>query len=1134
MPTTLLLSLLIATTVTGATAAENALSLDTIGGVEIRLTPSDPAAEAQLASYLKRYIGIPASESVAIEAQARLLSLPHYERASCRLQAQEQFSQLRCSLSQAPLVGRIRFEGLPPQVLEGDLRRRLFVRVGDPLGAGQSDVRGRLQRQRERLEQHLQRIGYYDAKVRIETPRIGTGHLVELRILIAEGRFLYVGDVTVEGHAIVPPKEIERAFRYMCLGGDGWLTLLETGRMDCFTRARLQTVTQTMEREFQRRGYPDARLRVSAMRHPPSATNARCSSPGILAERQAKPATTEADAFGDCVSIHVKIEAGLREERWLSLATEEPSFAVKLGTQEFNLGDWLSDVAQRGDLRQGVSRALQIAANLPLSAASDTEISAKGLSATAERKEGMFLAVAPIDAAKEWIENQLAETGYPAAVVEVIVEALGQETPPVQRVTFRVQPGSPTAIREIRFFGNRAFSAETLQNRLEMLRPRSLRHAGFFTASQLEVERRSLETFYESNGYPDAQVRARTEQHLDEIIVFFSMEEGPRYQVSELRIQGGEPGLIPSFLPLLAHCRGGRAAQEHRAPITVGDCQGAPLQPKALDSDAASITKVYASRGYPYIEAKVSLAPEWTPDGAVLLVELTHTPNRSVMDAPQPNLVPSRATLGEIFIVGNHRTSPDAILRESDLPQSGELLTPMKVAQSIGRLRRTGLFSRVDYRYLGKDLGDDELALLLLLEERPAGSIDFAASFSTQDLMELSAEWRDRNLWGRMLDAAAQAELGLFIGRRSNLEIRLEWPRILGTDLGLQVHPRAVYSDHPTIRVASAPSTSGPVAGLDAYQAVTRRRIFSAGVKVGMEWSPQFSALAGMQGGLDYELHTAWDDPNAGRIPLFDQHTYGGWAVSLPSEQAVRSLDGLVELFQQEPTRIATLGPRFRVHRVVNPLDPSGGWAMDGAIVVAHPVIGASQPSLLLHSGARWYKSLHADLVLALHGNVWGGVTEVEAGSRSPLLQPGLISLGGDRTVRGYSYDAPFGVPLLAAQVAAGERTGVIPLLGSVTNAEVRWTAVRGLFLGDLKFAGFIDAGFVTDDAGLPWTSSWQPWLSPGQSLQALLDATPQRVGVGVGGGVRYVMPIGPLALDIAFSPLTLRPQVHLQFGYSF
>lgn len=1134
MFTTPLLPLVLAAASTGTVAPATGIPHRPITSVEIRLTPPDEMEEAQLESLLKRYRGVQVSEKVAKEATVRLGALPQYEQPHCRVQAREEVDELRCSLAKAPLIGRIRFEGLPAQLLEGDLRRRLFMRVGDPLAAGQGDTRGRLRRQRERLEQHLQRLGYYDAKVQIETPRIGKTQLTELLIRITEGRFLQVDDVYVEGDTIIPTKEIETAFRYMCIGGDGWLTFLETGRLDCFTRGRLRAVTERLENEMQRRGYPEAHLRVGVDRRRRSETRASCHSTDIRRQDRNPGTPTETDPLSKCVTLHVKVEPGPRSERWLMLSTEDPTTATSLGVREFSLGDWLHDIFRRGAARQTVGRAIQIAAGLPLGVASDTELSAKGLSTAAERREGTLLSVAPVEEATAWLERRVAESGYPAAAIEVVDEYFPDETPPVQRTTLRVHPGAPSAIREIRFLGNRSFTAPTLQEELTMLRPRSLRHSGFLSMDQLAVERRELEAFYESHGYLDVHVQARTERYQDDLVIVFYIDEGKRYQVDTLRFRGGAVGLIPSILPSLTHCRGGSAAMEGRTPITISDCHGSPLQPKALERDAEAIMKVYASRGYPYIKAEVTLAPEWNEDGAVLLIDIVDSRMRSGEQDLKASPLPRPVRLGEIFLVGNHRTSRAAILRESDLPNPGEYLTPTRVAQSIGRLRRTGLFSRVDYRYLGKDMGDEELALLLQLEERPVGIVDFAASFSTQDLMELSAEWRDRNLWGQMLDASLQADMGLFIGRRSNLELTLQWPRILGTDFGLRVHPRAVYSDHPTVRLPAMPGTPGPVRGIDAYQAVARRRIFSAGVKLGFDWSPQLPLFAGMQAGFDYELHTAWDNPNASRIPFFDQHTYAGWSFSLPSEHAIRSLDGMVDVFQQVPTRIATLGPRFKVHRIANPLDPTGGWSVDGAVAMSHPLIGASQPSFLIHTGARWYKSLHADFVLALHSNLWGGVTEVEAGSRSQLLQPGLISLGGDRTVRGYSFDAPFGVPLLAAEVASGARTGVIPLIGGVTNAEVRWTALRGLFLGDLKFAGFVDAGIVTDDTGLPWSTSWKPWHSPEESLQVLLRSSPQRVGIGLGAGVRYVMPIGPLALDIAFSPLTLRPQLHLQFGYAF
>src|SRR5690606_20915253 len=136
-------------------------------------------------------------------------------------------------------------------------------------------------------------------------------------------------------------------------------------------------------------------------------------------------------------------------------------------------------------------------------------------------------------------------------------------------------------------------------------------------------------------------------------------------------------------------------------------------------------------------------------------------------EAPGPDVKlerPVRVSRGEIFLEGNFRTERHAILNEMGLPNAPQpRLDPLEISEGVSRLRRSGLFSRVDYDYIGREDRRQELDVIVQLEERNAGTVDLAAAFSTQDLGQLRAEWRDRNLFGLMLGFGVRADYGLFI-----------------------------------------------------------------------------------------------------------------------------------------------------------------------------------------------------------------------------------------------------------------------------------------------------------------------------------------------------------------------------------
>src|SRR5690606_3777400 len=99
---------------------------------------------------------------------------------------------------------------------------------------------------------------------------------------------------------------------------------------------------------------------------------------------------------------------------------------------------------------------------------------------------------------------------------------------------------------------------------------------------------------------------------------------------------------------------------------------------------------------------------------------------------------PVRVSRGEIFLEGNFRTERHAILNEMGLSSDPEpRLDPLDISDGVSRLRRTGLFSRVDYTYVGREDRRQQLDVVVQVEERKAGAIDFAVAYSTQDLGQL-------------------------------------------------------------------------------------------------------------------------------------------------------------------------------------------------------------------------------------------------------------------------------------------------------------------------------------------------------------------------------------------------------------
>ena len=121
-------------------------------------------------------------------------------------------------------------------------------------------------------------------------------------------------------------------------------------------------------------------------------------------------------------------------------------------------------------------------------------------------------------------------------------------------------------------------------------------------------------------------------------------------------------------------------------------------------------------------------------------------------------------------------------------------------------------------------------------------------------------------------------------------------------------------------------------------------------------------------------------------------------------------------------------------------------------------------------------------------------------GAELPSTQ--LFLTGGDTTVRGYAYRS-IGKELANGEIAAGRYLAA----GSV---EWQRPIVVNDKLTDWESTVFLDAGAVAD------------------------KPSALRAQVGVGAGVRWKSPVGPLQIDLAYGVEVRKVRLHLSVGFTF
>jgi outer membrane protein assembly factor BamA len=1137
---------------------------------QLRLTLSDPKEGEldRLEGYLRDLLGRPATGATREEAVLRLDRLRRYQKALCRTENLDAATAvLTCTLRRTRLIRSVTVEtrdvvdldgvsaGLPLSILEAELKKRVLLRAGEPLD-DESVGRTRIARQRARIEDFLEREGFYKAQVKVDVRPLGDDEEdgVDVVIRVVGGAFVDVRRVNVIAFGPLSQQRLMSAFSNMCASSEGWLDAAFLGRLgqealpfNCYNRRRQQATVDRFVVELKESGYPAARVRVT-----PTFIDPRGDDPDCALGREAVAALTKKKLPlpPQCVDLDVEVIAGNHVTTRFHLEdarqplVDNPPYLE--GTARF-----------ARDAFEAASRAWQLTFNNPLETAADTVVVTDDMVRRLTFDDAGSADEAEAALSAEGIRGYLNERGYPSP--EIDTDFVAYDDGDVA-IDYTIRPGAVVPVVDVTFLGNVSFTREELLDNVELAtQPRSWQQPGFLAAHALDDDVLRLRAFYGAKGFPEAEVNVRgARDERGDVHVVFTVDEGERFLITGVVFAGGDTVLTRSVLAVLAHCQEGEASVAKREAIVGDDCKGNPLIPDEMDADARRVEAVYAANGFPAVEAAVELG--FTDAGSVVRVSVFPAgATGEARSAPLAGNV-QPLVMGEIFVEGNLTTRREVLLREMGLDSltPGSRLDPQALSRGVTRLRRTGLYSRVDLELVVANAEDDagdatdadaddgaaidsapafirakggETAhVRVAVEERPASTVDVSLGFSSQQLFSLRLEGRNKNLFGSMFDASAAVDMGLFIGRQSAVRTQLRLPRLLGSDLSLSYSPVTLsYRDDPAGNRTSSPtSPAGQKVGTAWDLPDFRRRLFTLGSSVSLDWR-----AANIDPLIDDKLTVGV--AVEGRVDWLD--VKGSYFAPL-SLEAVQTVDGMLDLFgRADPVPLVSLTPRVAWADIDNPFDPKVGG---GAEFFVRTVPFVDVPYAVVGASARAYRSILSDRI-TFAGNIrtrWGIVGDATCKGDDfcewALVQNDLLRIGGERTVRGVVEENSIGVESnLYDQNLNRIEVGGVPdraprpgMFGVVANGEVRFSLIPQLFIGELKPAVFMDIGLSTDDANFAV-----------DDLQKLVQDP--RYAATVGIGLRYVLPVGPLAFDIAYSPFDqLRAKdpfdYYLMLGYIF
>ncbi|RXZ38850.1 outer membrane protein assembly factor BamA [Oxalobacteraceae bacterium CAVE-383] len=322
-----------------------------------------------------------------------------------------------------------------------------------------------------------------------------------------------------------------------------------------------------------------------------------------------------------------------------------------------------------------------------------------------------------VDRAEQELKRQYLSRGLYGAKVTTTVT-------PVERnrvaVTFAVEEGEVSRIKQINIVGNKAFSDSELTKQLKLTTP------GWFTwytkndqysKAKLAGDIEALRSFYLDRGYIEMQVESTqvsiTPDKKD-IYITVNINEGEKYTVSDIKLEGEMFGMEKDMEALLQ--------------LKKGDVYSGAK----LNESTKKISDRMGNFGYAF--ANVNAAPSLDREKKQVALNVMVDPGK-------------RVYVRQINISGNTKTRDEVVRREMRQFENswydGE-----KIKLSRDRVDRLGYFKDVNVETPEVPGSTDQVDVNMAVTEKPTGNIMVGAGFSQTDKVSLTGSIQQANAFG--------------------------------------------------------------------------------------------------------------------------------------------------------------------------------------------------------------------------------------------------------------------------------------------------------------------------------------------------------------------------------------------------
>jgi outer membrane protein insertion porin family len=662
------------------------------------------------------------------------------------------------------------------------------------------------------------------------------------------------------------------------------------------------------------------------------------------------------------------------------------------------------------------------------------EVELEKINEVIDLKRDAILDVAKIKKNVEKVRELYVSKGFYLASVDYQVRPVNEAEVDVWLL---VDEQAKVEIRRVSFIGNKLIPEAELRGII------STREGGYFgfltdagTYSEEAFERdlAIITAYYYDNGFINVKVAApqiTLSKDKRGMYIAVPIDEGPVFSIGKIDFKGDLIGKKQDYFDRL------------------GTVQGETFSRSRLGRDLVALTDYYRDRGFAY----VNITPLTAVDIDKRIVDVTFEIEKG-----------QKVYFERINIRGNSKTRDKVIRREMKIAE-GELYNQTNLETSRRRITALGFFEKVDIT-TKRGSSDEFIEVNVEIEEKPTGTFQIGAGFSSVENFIAQAQISQNNLFGRGQTLALQAQLS---GLRQLFLLRFVEPYFLDSDWFFAF---SIYNQ-------------------------TRVQTNFARNSVGgdLTWGYPLSYESRLS--LTYKAEAVDVSTQSRGVVL-------SGAISQPVAES-----SVANLFRGGVT--SSLRGSWSYDSRDNRLFPTRGWFHNAFVEVADTYTLSQNVFTRFGGFSRYYRPIYGPFILKLNAEV--GVVTSRDPDGVPITERYFV--GGINDVRGFR-PRTLGPRILIQSPGEPSQLGSLPLGG---NLQVIWNS-------EVEFPLFQRVGIsgvVFFDAGNAYNLEDKWCANLGDNVQVSAKENPcfdvpgslvSGIRRSVGFGVRWFSPLGPLRFE--------------------